>query len=70
MKKVIISCVLFLTAVAASSQTTMKTAADAKLSASELAVKIADRILETTTYELRIPRPAKHISQSKTCLWI
>ena len=70
MKKVIISCVLFLTAVAASSQTTMKTAADAKLSASELAVKIADRILETTLMSLRIPRPAKHISQSKTCLWI
>lgn len=47
MKKTIISCVLFLTAVTAFSQTPMKTAAEAKLSASDLAVKIADRILAT-----------------------
>ena len=52
MKKTIISCVLFLTAVTAFSQTPMKTAAEAKLSASDLAVKIADRILATTTYEI------------------
>ena len=53
MKKTIISCVLFLTAVTAFPQTPMKTAAEAKLSASDLAVKIADRILATTTYEFK-----------------
>ena len=57
MKKTIISCVLFLTAVTAFSQTPMKTAAEAKLSASDLAVKIADRILATTTSSLPFYRP-------------
>lgn len=59
MKKTIISCVLFLTAVTAFSQTTMKTAAEAKLSASDLAVKIADRILATTTYEFKNAKTGK-----------
>ena len=70
MKKTIISCVLFLTAVTAFSQTPMKTAAEAKLSASDLAVKIADRILQLLLMSLRIPRPVKPISLSRTCLWI
>ena len=59
MKKTIISCVLFLTAVTAFSQTPMKTAAEAKLSASDLAVKIADRILATTTYEFKNTKTGK-----------
>ena len=50
MKRTIISCVLFLAVANVFSQTAMKTAAEARLSASDLAVKIADRILASTTY--------------------
>lgn len=53
MKKILISGILLLAVAALSAQTEMKTAARAKLSASEVAVKIADRILSTTTYDFK-----------------
>lgn len=53
MKKTFISCLLLLAAAALPAQVELKTAAEAKLSAEEVAVKIADRILATTTYEFK-----------------
>ena len=48
MKRIFISCALFLCTISLSAQT--------KMSAKEAAVKIADRILDSTTYEFRTPR--------------
>lgn len=53
MKKTFISCLLLLAAAALPAQVELRTAAQAKLSAEEVAVKIADRILATTTYEFK-----------------
>ena len=53
MKKIFISCMLLLASATLFSQVEVKNAAQAKLSASELAVKIADRILGSTTYEFK-----------------
>ena len=44
---------LLLSAAALSAQVELKTAAQAKLSAADVAVKIADRILAATTYEFK-----------------
>lgn len=51
MKRTFISCILLLATVTLSAQVELKSAAQAKLSASEVAVRIADRILASTTYE-------------------
>lgn len=53
MKKIFISCMLLLATTALTAQVNMKTAAEAKLTASDVAVKIADRILASTTYDFR-----------------
>ena len=45
MKRIFISCALFLCTISLSAQT--------KMSAKEAAVKIADRILDSTTYEFK-----------------
>lgn len=53
MKKIFISCMLLLATTALTAQVNMKTAAEAKLTASDVAGKIADRILASTTYDFR-----------------
>lgn len=53
MKKISISCMLLLATTTLFSQVELKDAAQAKLSASDVAVKIADRILASTTYEFK-----------------
>ena len=57
MKKIILSCAVLLAIAtslsAQSNQIKMKSAAEAKLTAKEAAVKIADRILSSTTYEFK-----------------
>lgn len=53
MKKTLISCMLLLATTPIFSQVEVKNAAQAKLSASDVAVKIAERILTSTTYEFK-----------------
>lgn len=53
MKKTFISCMLLLATTTLFSQVEVKNAAQAKLSATDVAVKIADRILASTTYEFK-----------------
>lgn len=53
MKKTFTSCLLLLATTALCAQVELKTAAQAKLSAADAAVKIADRIVASTTYEFR-----------------
>lgn len=53
MKKTLISCMLLLATTPIFSQVDVKNAAQAKLSASDVAVKIAERILNSTTYEFK-----------------
>lgn len=53
MKKTLISCMLLLATTSVFSQVEVKNAAQAKLSASDVAVKIAERILTSTTYEFK-----------------
>lgn len=65
MKKILISSILLLATAALPAQVEMKTAAEAKLTASDVAVKIADRILAGTTYDFKNKKTGETYSSVK-----
>lgn len=65
MRRTILSYLLLLAVTSLSAQVELKTAAQAKLSAADVATKIADRILSSTTYEFKNTKTGQTYSSLK-----